>query len=108
MLREKGYTVLCAVNGREAVDIWESNNREIDLLITDLVMPEIGGLELAQICKRIRPDLPVIYMSGFTEAAAANAEMFTEAEAFLEKPFHREMFLDKVRQVLTAKMSKKK
>lgn len=103
MLREDGYTVLSAVNGSEAIEIWESNNHEIDLLITDLMMPEVGGLKLAEVCRRIRPDLPIIFMSGFTEAASANAELFSEAEAFLEKPFHRELFLEKVRQVLTAK-----
>lgn len=103
MLREQGYTVLSAVNGSEAVEIWEANNAEIDLLITDLVMPELGGIEVAQICRRIRPNLPVIFMSGFTEAASANAEMFSEAEAFLEKPFHRATFLGKVRDVLAAR-----
>ncbi len=103
MLREQGYSVLAAVDGREAIEIWDSNNREIDLLITDLVMPEVGGLELAETCRRLRADLPVIFMSGFTEAASTNAEMFSEAEAFLEKPFHREMFLEKVRQVLIGK-----
>ncbi len=102
MLREKGYTVLSAVNGREAIGIWQESSDKIDLLVTDLMMPEVGGLELADHCRRKRPDLPVIFMSGFTEAASANAEMFSEAEAFLEKPFHRETFLEKVRQVLTA------
>ncbi len=102
MLRESGYTVLSAVNGSEAGEIWDSNADRIDLLITDLVMPEVGGLDLAAYCKRRRPDLPVIFMSGFTEAASAKAEMFSKAEAFLEKPFHRETFLEKVRQVLLA------
>lgn len=103
MLREEGYKVMSAVNGAEALDIWESASSSIDLLITDLVMPEVGGLELAETARRHRRDLPVIFMSGFTEAAALKSEVFSESEAFLEKPFHREVFLEKVREVLAAR-----
>ena len=106
MLREEGYSVISAVNGAEALEIWQDSSSSIDLLITDLVMPEVGGLELAETCRRFRRDLPVIFMSGFTEAAALKSEMFSESEAFLEKPFHREMFLEKVREVLAAKTGK--
>lgn len=105
MLREEGYTVLSAVNGAEAIEIWEDFSSKIDLLVTDLVMPEMGGLELAQVCRGHRSDLPIIFMSGFTEAASSKSEMFTETETFLEKPFKRDAFLDKVRNALIGKPS---
>jgi PAS domain S-box-containing protein len=103
MLREEGYTVLSAANGNEALEIFEASKTTIDLLITDLVMPEVGGLDLAAKCRRARAGLPVIFMSGFTEAASLKSEMFSASEAFLEKPFHRETFLEKVREVLSAR-----
>lgn len=102
MLKEAGYTVMSAVNGAEALEIWSEDSSRIDLLITDLVMPEKGGVDLAAACRRDRRDLPVIFMSGFTDAAALNSAMFTKTEAFLEKPFRRDTFLEKVHQVLTA------
>lgn len=100
ILREEGYTVIAAANGIEAMGIWEAESKRIDILITDLLMPEMGGVELAQSCRRLNSSLPVLYMSGFTEATPFDSDILSEIASFLEKPFKKESFLDKVRQLL--------
>src|SRR6185295_2167092 len=68
-LEAKGYRVLKAGNGREAMALLESGTEKVQLVLTDVVMPDMGGGELADRIKRSHPDLPVLYMSGYTENA---------------------------------------
>ena len=87
MLRQFGFTVVQAADGQEALDILAQSASEIRLLITDLTMPRLTGLELARECARLYPALPVVVMSGF--AAAGTIESFAglPIKAFLQKPF---------------------
>ena len=100
ILSERGYTVLQAKNGEHAVKCSESHNGEIQLLLTDVVMPKMNGKDVAQNILRSRPDLKVIYMSGYTSDAIVSRGILDEGIEFLEKPFTPTSVATKVREVL--------
>jgi len=97
-----GYHVLEAANGREALLICEQHNKPIDLLITDVVMPEMSGPELSARLNRLHPETRVLYMSGYTESAIFQQEILDPYIAFLQKPFTPDVLALKVREVLDA------
>ena len=96
VLTEAGHTVLSAPNGRVALKLAEDHTGEIDLLITDVVMPEISGPELAEQLDRLRPGLVVLYISGYTDHALLHRGAIEQGTAFLQKPFLPEALLEKV------------
>ncbi len=98
-LESLGYRVVAARNGLEALKVLEETGRRIQLVIADVVMPEMGGDELAAEVRRIHPDLPVLFMSGYHEAG--DSPVLAEGrEFFLQKPFTPETLAAKVRQAL--------
>jgi two-component system, cell cycle sensor histidine kinase and response regulator CckA len=100
ILTESGYRVSATSRGREAIRLLEDPRREIDLLISDVVMPEMRGVELAERARELRPELPVLMMSGYT-TPMAEADRRALAEApLLEKPFSRRDLLGEVRALL--------
>jgi PAS domain S-box-containing protein len=100
ILIESGYQVSATSGGREAIGLLEDPRREIDLLISDVVMPEMPGVELAARARELRPELPVLMMSGYT-TPMAEADRRALAEApLLEKPFSRRDLLGEVRALL--------
>jgi two-component system cell cycle sensor histidine kinase/response regulator CckA len=94
-----GYTVLTARDGQDALSTLENSTTEIQLLVTDVVMPKMRGSELAKRLKRLRPDLRVVYMSGYLEYNKGNEE-FLEEGFFLQKPFTRDVLINKVVEAL--------
>ncbi|MBK1635687.1 hypothetical protein CKO19_08060 [Rhodovulum adriaticum] len=86
-LRLKGHTVLEAACGQDALDLLEEDDLQPDLLITDMVMPEIDGPTLAAEVRFRRPGLPVLFISGHAEEAAGEARARIEGAEFLQKPF---------------------
>jgi DNA-binding response OmpR family regulator len=103
MLAREGYTVLGAGDGEEALKTFDANQNEIDLLLTDIVMPQLNGRELADRIKAKRPGLRVLYMSGFMkEAILKYYGISITGIPFLQKPFTRETLAKKVREVLDA------
>jgi CheY-like chemotaxis protein len=100
MLRGFGYHVLEAANGKEALAVAAGHTGPIDLLVTDLVMPEMSGRELGAELKRQRPEIRVLYMSGYTGNAIARRGLLEEGMAFIEKPFTAESLASKVRDSL--------
>ena len=102
VLRAQGYTVLEARDGRHALEISELRFGAIDLLVTDVVMPGIGGRELATRLAELRPAMPVIYMSGYTDTAIVHHGVLDPGTTFLQKPFTPDALARKVRQVLDA------
>jgi PAS domain S-box-containing protein len=100
MLFSAGYTVVTAANGAEALDLFAACGNDIDLLITDLVMPGMGGRELARRCCALRGELRVIYVSGYTRDSLLSQETFEEGTEFIEKPFTSEVILDRIARVL--------
>lgn len=104
ILREQGYTVLEARRASEARRIWEKHGRTVDLLLTDVVMPDINGPRLAEELKRTRPELRVLYMSGYPGAGGLTVPA-GEPLACIEKPFTPVSLAAKVRGVLDASSS---
>jgi CheY-like chemotaxis protein len=101
MLVREGYNVLGASDGDEALQIARDHENHIDLLLTDIVMPQLNGRELAVKLKAMRPDIKVLYMSGFMkEAILKYYGISITGIPFLQKPFTRETLARKVREVL--------
>lgn len=95
VLTDNGYEALVARDGAVALDIARKNGRTIDLLLTDIVMPKIGGPELAEKLLAMNPDLRVVFMTGYAEEVAS-AKMQPDDRILLEKPFSLPEFLDVV------------
>ena len=102
-LERQDYTVLEAEGGRAALDIVAQYTGRIHLLLTDIVMPDMNGRELARRLLRLRPGTPVIYMSGYTERTIQQNGELEPGLAFLQKPFTEEVMAEKVRAVLESR-----
>jgi CheY-like chemotaxis protein len=100
LLEDNGYKVLAAENGMEAVKLAERWDRPIQLLLTDVVMPGMSGRELADRLAVKRPDMRVLYMSGYTNDAIAHHGVLEPGIFFLEKPFSQDALARKLREVL--------
>ena len=98
-LKRRGYSVLCAADGDEALQIADEHTRPIHLLLTDVVMPNMGGAELVQQITRTRPDIRVLFISGNPDQAALDERLGTAA-VVLQKPFPLDSLLRTVRSVL--------
>jgi CheY-like chemotaxis protein len=101
-LAAQGYTVLEAERGSMAVDIARRHKGPIDLLLTDVVMPDMNGPKLAEMLRKTRPDLRVLFMSGYPDGAITSQGMLEHGVAYLAKPFTTEAIARKVRDVLRA------
>jgi PAS domain S-box-containing protein len=100
-LREYGYTVLEASDGSQAlVVLADGPGAEIQLLVTDVVMPLMGGCDLAEQLALSRPDMQVLYLSGYTDKAIVHHGMLESGTPFLQKPFTTEALIRIVREVL--------
>jgi two-component system cell cycle sensor histidine kinase/response regulator CckA len=99
-LKEEGYTVLEAGNSQEAFLHADQHKDAIHLLVTDVVMPGMNGRELAERMKSSRPDMKVLFVSGYTGDAIARHGVLGKGVNFLEKPFTAEGLTSKVREVL--------
>jgi CheY-like chemotaxis protein len=97
-----GYTVLSAASPAEAIALSRSRPSAIQILVTDVIMPGMNGRELARALSAARPELRVLYMSGYTDAAIAHQGILEPGTAFVSKPFSPEALARKVREVLDA------
>ncbi|HYV34867.1 MAG TPA: PAS domain S-box protein, partial [Gemmataceae bacterium] len=102
VLQGKGYKVLEARHGGEALLICEQNKDPVHILLTDVVMPSISGRELAARLKQLRPALKVLYMSGYTDDAVVRHGILEAEMPFLQKPFSPDVLAEMVRHVLDA------
>lgn len=101
-LRELGYMVLVAGSAKDALGHLQTDV-EVDLLLTDIVMPEMNGRKLADAALKTRPDLKVIFMTGFTKNAVVHNGVLDPGVNFLAKPFSLEELSAKIREVLETK-----
>jgi two-component system cell cycle sensor histidine kinase/response regulator CckA len=103
ILRRQGYQVVEASNGEEALLKCQENGAQINLVVTDMLMPRMGGRELVERLHEKAPDMKVLYISGYTEDAAVYARDLPPGTGFLQKPFTLGSLLEKVKEILAAK-----
>ncbi len=100
VLSANGYKIFQAANGNEALEISRTYEEDIHLMITDIVMPEISGLELGKKMEESHPDMKVLYMSGYTDNSVSHHEVLEPGINYLEKPFNARVLSDIVRKLL--------
>ena len=106
VLRMRGYTVLESFNGEQALEYLKTkSDGQIGLVVTDLVMPKMGGQELAEQASRLWPSLPVLFMSGYADGLYGESRLLDADMPFLQKPFTPEQLLVKVRETIDRKMA---
>jgi two-component system cell cycle sensor histidine kinase/response regulator CckA len=101
-LSARGYAVLSAADGREALGVAERRTEHIDVLLADVVMPRMSGQELARLLVRSHPETSVIFMSGYAEEAVLSPGAPGEGDAFIGKPFDVDALCARI-QVLLAR-----
>ena len=100
ILKKQGYNVLQAPNGEEALQISNNHDGPIDLLLTDIVMPKMGGLQLAELFRVSRPASKVLYTSGYTDENMISKNVKDFSTSFIQKPFTVSSLVCKVREIL--------
>jgi len=100
VLERHGYRVLEAAGPTEAFAIFDKHGKEIDLLLTDVIMPTMDGRQLSQRLLAIRPQLKVLFMSGYTEDVIAHHGVLDSNTSFMQKPFSIETLVRRVRETL--------
>jgi two-component system, cell cycle sensor histidine kinase and response regulator CckA len=100
ILTDHGHAVLTARHGRDALLLAERYERPIDLLVTDVVMPEMGGGELVERLTALRPELKVLYISGYTNDEVLRRGVHGGGAGFLQKPFDAHTLMRRIREVL--------
>lgn len=95
ILSERGYKVSDAGSGEEALSLVGTPSQRFDMLLTDLKMPGMGGKELAKRARTIRPDLPIVFMSGYADGSD---RLMTASDEFIEKPFTAVSLVAKIQQ----------
>jgi DNA-binding NtrC family response regulator len=103
ILEGRGYKVLAARDAAQALALAEGHPGPIHILVTDVVMPGQSGNQLAQQLSSLRPELRVLYISGYPEDSISHHGVLNPEQCFLQKPFPPGQFLEKVREVLDAR-----
>jgi CheY-like chemotaxis protein len=100
MLQELGYTVLTAKSGKEALEIYSANKNEIDIVVLDMIMPDMSGGETYDSIKSLKLDVKVLLSSGYSIMGEASAILERGCQGFIQKPFTMKSFSEKLRDLL--------
>ena len=103
LLGALGYTVLLARSGRKAIEIYKKNKAKIDMVLLDMIMPEMGGIETCERLKEINSDIKVLLSSGFSIDGQAETILAKGCDDFIQKPFGMKNLSKKLREILDTK-----
>jgi CheY-like chemotaxis protein len=103
MLQDLGYRVILAENGREAVEIYQNNPGAIDLVLLDMIMPQMSGTEAFFLLKKMDPEVTVLLSSGYVSEDEVQEVLHAGAAGFLRKPYHMADLARKVKEIFAGK-----
>lgn len=103
MLRKLGYKVLAARSGREALETFHTRQDEIDLVILDMVMPDMNGGDVYDRIKKIKPEVKVLLSSGYSLEGQAAEILERGCDGFIQKPFNLSVLSERLREILEAR-----
>ncbi|MBW2116096.1 MAG: response regulator [Deltaproteobacteria bacterium] len=103
LLEEMGYKVLIAKGGKDAIKVYKKNKDEIDMVILDMIMPDMGGGETYDKLKEINPKIKVLLASGYSIDGQASEILGRGCNGFIQKPFQMENLSHKIKEVLEKK-----
>jgi DNA-binding NtrC family response regulator len=101
MLEEQGYQVSTAHDGYSALEVFSASEADFDLVILDMIMPRLNGLQTFRVLREVRPDLSIILISGYSDLEQVENMRREGLSAFLEKPISRQLLLTTVAEVLS-------
>jgi two-component system, cell cycle sensor histidine kinase and response regulator CckA len=107
LLRRAGYTVIETANGADAFAAFNQNPAAVDVVVTDMVMPAIGGRELARMVRAIDSRIPVVFVSGYTDDDELRRSGLDDRTFFIEKPFMPDLLLTRLREAVATRASLK-
>jgi CheY-like chemotaxis protein len=102
VLEKRGFTVVTASDGSEGIEMYKQNRNDLAIVLLDLTMPKVGGVEAMRAMRNIRADVPIIFSSGYNESNALDQDALASAAGFIQKPYRASALSDKVREVLFA------
>ncbi|MEJ2641876.1 MAG: response regulator, partial [Desulfosarcinaceae bacterium] len=100
MLEGLGYTILTADCGRAGIEMFTARGSEIDLVVLDMIMPDVGGSEVFDHIRKLRPDAKILLSSGYNMDFQASSLMGQGCDGFIQKPFNLKSFSSKIREIL--------
>ena len=100
ILERSGFHVITASDGEKAIEYGTQNIEKIDLVLLDVMMPEKSGLEVAQELSKLKPDLRILYSSGYNEFSQHTELAIPNDAEMIQKPYHREALIQKIRSIL--------
>ena len=100
ILKRSGYDVVVARSGKEAIDVFKENQSGIDMVILDMILPDMSGRDIYDRLKIVNPDLNVLFVSGYDMDAQMEDIMECGCDGFLQKPFNMDTLLEKTREIL--------
>jgi two-component system, cell cycle sensor histidine kinase and response regulator CckA len=99
-LVDAGHKVIAATNGAAGLKAFQTNSAEIKLVITDLMMPKLNGVEMARMIRRESPTVPILFISGYADDLVFEDEVMKGPTMFMPKPFRQDTLVDEVASIL--------
>jgi CheY-like chemotaxis protein len=103
ILKNSGYDVVSAKSGKEAIEVYKENHSRIDMVILDMILPDMGGGDTYDRLKEINPEIKVLLASGYDIEYQGRDIMERGCDGFIQKPFNMNELLEKIRGILTSK-----
>ncbi|MCG2776893.1 MAG: response regulator [Desulfobacterales bacterium] len=103
ILKNSGYDVVIAKSGKEAIEVYKENHSRIDMVILDMILPDMGGGDAYDRLKEINPEIKVLLASGYDIDYQGRDIMERGCDGFIQKPFNMNELLEKIRGILTSK-----